>query len=396
MDIINRISRQRTLNQIPDETKQYIDNLSPEERGSLKLQLQSKIGEMQKSQFGSRVGNTLNTAANIFGQMGGIDVGTKPKQQDNINDFILKETLKQKLKTAGIPDQEDLPEGLYRDKVTGKIIKTPATSNTSNFITAEEKQQLQEEKMRLQTEYEKEVLTHKSNLEANDPIKANQNELKASKLQKEIELLDKQLQGIKEVPEGYERGIDKKGNQVILPIDILKQEKLKKLQAETEEKEQANIKKTQFVKETAADSLDTIAEVEKGMDLFGARGVIPAFPDTRKFDWKNSLNKLTSEKVLALINQMKSASKTGATGFGALSERELTVLQNAATELKAGTTRKRATEILADMKEKLQRVISGSGEVGDIGTVKDEKTQAKEILLQKGYSEQEAEQMLGQ
>jgi len=150
----------------------------------------------------------------------------------------------------------------------------------------------------------------------------------------------------------------------------------------------------QNVKETAQDTLDTIAEVEKGIHYFGAGSLIPAMPNLQpdKMKWQSNLHKLLSGKIVELITTMKSASKTGATGFGQLSDREGQILREASTALRGISSPQEAQEILGKMKVKLQKVVSGGSNISG----NDERDQAKQLLIDKGYSEQEAEQMLGQ
>jgi hypothetical protein len=55
---------------------------------------------------------------------------------------------------------------------------------------------------------------------------------------------------------------------------------------------------------------------------------------------------------------MKSASKTGATGFGQLSEKEGQILREASTALNKGLPPKEAQKLLDTMKVKLQKVLA--------------------------------------
>ena len=56
-------------------------------------------------------------------------------------------------------------------------------------------------------------------------------------------------------------------------------------------------------------------------------------PGSKAADADAALNRLTGQLVVELMQEMKAQSRTGATGFGALSERELSLLQGAATKL---------------------------------------------------------------
>jgi hypothetical protein len=161
--------------------------------------------------------------------------------------------------------------------------------------------------------------------------------------------------------------------------------------------EDTNRKKqmSEDVKASASSSLKTIAEVEKGMGYFGAGSLIPAIPSlqSEKVNWEANVNQLLAQKVLDTMNKMKSASKTGATGFGALNAKELKKLEDASTALKKTMSPKDAQRYINDMKASLQKIASGGGNIEE---PMDERSQAKQILIEKGYDEQEAEQLLGQ
>lgn len=83
-----------------------------------------------------------------------------------------------------------------------------------------------------------------------------------------------------------------------------------------------------------------------------------------------AIKALTSKLDVNLIRQMKSQSKTGATGFGALSERELNVLENAAAMLDTSQSEPQFLERLNDIRAAAQKLTqagdgasSGSGRV---------------------------------
>ncbi len=133
-----------------------------------------------------------------------------------------------------------------------------------------------------------------------------------------------------------------------------------KLQMEQTEKTKQLETSSQFVKDSALDTLNTIGEVEKGMGEFGLTGPVPAIWGTPKVNWQSNIDKLLSGKVIDLMTQMKQASKTGATGFGQLSEKELAVLQEASTALKKSLPPEEAQRYLNVMKEKLQKIVGES------------------------------------
>lgn len=117
------------------------------------------------------------------------------------------------------------------------------------------------------------------------------------------------------------------------------------------------------VKDAASEALQSIGEVKKGIGYFGLTGGLPSIPGTSRATWEAYINKLLSKKIVNLMNDMKSASKTGATGFGQLSEKELELLQNAATALKRTMKPEDALKILDEM-EAIQRKIIGGDQAG--------------------------------
>lgn len=133
-----------------------------------------------------------------------------------------------------------------------------------------------------------------------------------------------------------------------------------KFEAEQQEKKIKLEEKSEFIVSRTQDTLDTIAEVRKGVDkgYFGLYGVIPAIPGTEKYTWQQNINKLLAGKMVELMTQMKEASKTGATGFGQLSEKEGQILRDASTALKRGISGQEATEILNKMEQVLNKVVN--------------------------------------
>lgn len=69
-------------------------------------------------------------------------------------------------------------------------------------------------------------------------------------------------------------------------------------------------------------------------NLFGVRNPLAQLiPGSKTATAKGALDRLRGRAIVDLLNEMKNQSATGATGFGALSGPELTLLQNAASEL---------------------------------------------------------------
>jgi hypothetical protein len=133
-----------------------------------------------------------------------------------------------------------------------------------------------------------------------------------------------------------------------------------KFEAEQTEKKIQLEQKSQFIKDSAQDALNTIGEVEKGIRNFGLFGNVPKIYGTPEYTWKTNVDKLLSGKMIDLMTQMKEASKTGATGFGQLTEKEGQILREASTALKKGLAPEKAQEYLNNMKAALQKVMTGN------------------------------------
>lgn len=159
------------------------------------------------------------------------------------------------------------------------------------------------------------------------------------------------------VPDGYEIiGYDQRGKPMVRAIKETVQDK--KFALDLEDRDRANKANSEMVTQSAQDMLSTISEVEKGIGNFGLTGSLPSIPGTSRANWEANVNKLTASKVLNLIQSMKEASKTGATGFGALSEKELRVLQDASTALNRNLSPKDAQKYIDQIKELSQKVLS--------------------------------------
>ena len=133
-----------------------------------------------------------------------------------------------------------------------------------------------------------------------------------------------------------------------------------KSRIEKEEKVRQQEAKSNFIKQSTQDALNTIAEVKKGKEYFGAVGPVPTLNpwgyDRKK--WEANVNKLLAGKMVELMTQMKEASKTGATGFGQLSEREGQILRDAATALNRGLSPQDAEGYLNEMERILKKIVS--------------------------------------
>jgi hypothetical protein len=176
-----------------------------------------------------------------------------------------------------------------------------------------------------------------------------------------------------------------KAKVIVKPNDVAKQ----KFEVEQEEKNRKLKEKSDFVIQQAQDKLNTIAEVKKGIEkgYFGLYGVLPAVPGTEKYTWQSNIDKLLSGKMIELMTQMKEASKTGATGFGQLSEKEGQILRDASTALKRGLAPQEAQKLLTNMETILQKVVSGTQQPqgqGDFSTMTTEQLLERRRQLQGG------------
>lgn len=142
-----------------------------------------------------------------------------------------------------------------------------------------------------------------------------------------------------------------------LGIDPIQEQKFK---AEQDEKKRLSDVQSQSVKDAARAALNTINEIEKGIKYFGPMGNIPQgmMPlDTERANWDANVNRLKNKMVVDLMMQMKAASKTGATGFGQLSEKEGQRLENAATALQRGLKEEDAQKYLNEIRASAKKVL---------------------------------------
>lgn len=115
------------------------------------------------------------------------------------------------------------------------------------------------------------------------------------------------------------------------------------------------------------DSMSTAAKAlatNKGIDgITGVQSRVPSFPGSAASEAEADLESLKSKIAVNVMMKMKNASKTGATGFGQLSEKELTVTQTMLAsldnkKLSAEGLRKRLLEVAKyaeDVKARFQK-----------------------------------------
>lgn len=145
---------------------------------------------------------------------------------------------------------------------------------------------------------------------------------------------------------------------------------------EAEAKKQADIKQQSdlqdSVRSSAQENLNAITEAKKGKEFFGpfgdweSRYAPNSFLGGGKYDqrsvWESNVNNLLSKKVVDLIGQMKSLSKTGATGFGNLSDQEGQLLQQASTVFNKKLPPEQAVHYLNEMEKIYQHILGGASQ----------------------------------
>lgn len=106
------------------------------------------------------------------------------------------------------------------------------------------------------------------------------------------------------------------------------------------------------------EALRAVKNLKEKIKYFGPFGgrihPIASFLDTDKVDWDANLKRLKGLLVLDKMARLKQASKTGATGFGQLSNKELMLLENSATALKPEMSEEDALRYLNEIEEKLE------------------------------------------
>lgn len=146
-----------------------------------------------------------------------------------------------------------------------------------------------------------------------------------------------------------------------------------------QEAEQADLEKERMLREQAQGMLSNIQAAREGSKFFGPLGGMSSkfapssflgignYPERSK--WESNVNRLLSQKVLDIMNEMKQASRTGATGFGQLSEKELQVLKEASTVLNRELAPEDAVYYLNQMERLYQKALNGGVEQGQFGQI---------------------------
>lgn len=169
---------------------------------------------------------------------------------------------------------------------------------------------------------------------------------------------------------------ERMGNQTALTIAGITQAGRAQTAADkktAEEAESAN--KRRAVVSMANDAMKALDRMQVADKQTGERGLSPemqtlvggifegAIPGQRWLPGSSAanaqakLNELKGKQVVDLIAEMKAQSRTGATGFGALSEKELGLLESAAARLDTWQDQDQFNAALEDLREKLGRVL---------------------------------------
>jgi hypothetical protein len=152
---------------------------------------------------------------------------------------------------------------------------------------------------------------------------------------------------------------------------------------------QPDPKSLQAVQNMSRDALNELNNIldEKGNlrpDISGTVGKSRIFQmhriygsDARQADAK--IKRLKDLITLSLIGEMKSQSKTGATGFGQMNIRELGVLEGAATKLDPSLDEETFTQELRRIKERLEKILQPADSFSEITTPSGKPTAAELI-----------------
>lgn len=143
-----------------------------------------------------------------------------------------------------------------------------------------------------------------------------------------------------------------------------------KEQFDLDQAKKKNENQSEMVKNSASSLLDAVDEINKTPDYFGPLGGLPTIPFSPDYDarknWESNIDLLKSKLVLNLLNEMKQASRTGASGFGALNIEELKKLEEGSTALRRNLGSGDASRYLSGIQESAYKVL------GDLPSFKDE------------------------
>jgi hypothetical protein len=123
------------------------------------------------------------------------------------------------------------------------------------------------------------------------------------------------------------------------------------------------------IREQAQGALEEIKDVlgdDDNLTPAGARAVGKSsvanwVPTTKGYAGAASINRVKAQRVLSLIGEMKAQSKTGATGFGNMSNKDLATLERAATKLDTGLDEETFKKEMIRIRTLLRKVMEEDG-----------------------------------
>jgi len=137
----------------------------------------------------------------------------------------------------------------------------------------------------------------------------------------------------------------------------------------------ATAKTNQDIQDKARESLAVIDELMgndnklKSTSGIGMLGTATRhIPGTEAYNNAVVVNRLKGVLTLDLIQQMRAASRSGSTGFGRITNKELDLLQNAASQLDPSQTPEKFEEQLKIVKEKLNKILLPSDSNSPVST----------------------------
>lgn len=124
--------------------------------------------------------------------------------------------------------------------------------------------------------------------------------------------------------------------------------------------------KLEAIREGAQQTLDLINThlLDKNGELSdtakratGLSSYLNFLPTSKGRAGQNVINQIKGQQILNVIGQLKAQSRTGATGFGQMSIKELAVLENAATRLDTAQDEEDFKVALKEIKDKLEKIM---------------------------------------
>lgn len=149
-----------------------------------------------------------------------------------------------------------------------------------------------------------------------------------------------------------------------LPGQITNKENPAAIQKRLDDTNKASSNKKAYLDKTN-ESLSVIKDLmddagnltTEGARAVGKSSIGNWIPTTKGYSGGLKINKLRNEQVLNLIKELKEQSKTGATGMGNMSNKDLSVINNAATLLDSGLDEEEFKKQLAIVKSELNDIV---------------------------------------